>query len=86
MGRHNTSDPGAQLSRRALLGRFLVRWLERIGLGLVAGAGTLGVLLWAGTSWTASLWIGGTVAVVVPVAAWLASTVPGHDGTGSASG
>lgn len=86
MGRHNTPDPAAQLPARKRLGRFLVRWLERIGLGLVAGACTLGVLLWAGTSWTASLWIGGTVAVVVPVAAWLASTVPGHDGTGNASG
>ncbi|MDQ0374147.1 hypothetical protein [Cellulomonas humilata] len=79
MGRHNTPDPAAQLPARRRLGRFLVRWVERIGIGLVAGAGTLGVLLWAGTSWTASLWIAGTVAVIVPVAAWLASTVPGPE-------
>ncbi|WP_157465534.1 hypothetical protein [Cellulomonas sp. Leaf395] len=79
MGRHNTPDPAAQLPVRTRLGRFLLRWLGRIGLGLVAGACTLGVLLWAGTSWTASLWIAGTVAVIIPVAAWLASTVPGPD-------
>jgi len=79
MGRHNTPDPEAQLPAWTRLGRFLLRWLERIGLGLVAGACTLGVLLWAGTSWTASLWIAGTVTVIVPVAAWLASTVPGPD-------
>ena len=86
MGRHNTAGSAAELPARTRLGRFLVRWIERIGLGLVAGAGTFGVLRWAGTSTTASLWIAGTVAVIVPVAAWLASTVPGHDGTGSASG
>ena len=79
MGRHNTPDPAAQLPARTRLGRFLARWIGRIMFGLVVGAGTLGVLLWAGTSWTASLWIGGTVAVIVPVAAWLASTVPGPE-------
>ena len=79
MGRHNTPGPAAQLPARTRLGRFLMRWLERIGLGLVAGACTFGVLRWAGTSTTASLWIAGTVAVIVPVAAWLASTVPGPE-------
>jgi hypothetical protein len=79
MGRHNTPDPAAKLPARTRLGRFLARWIGWIGFGLVAGAGTLGVLLWAGTSWIASLWIGGTVAVIVPVAAWLASTVPGPE-------
>ena len=59
MGRHDTPGPGRAAPARTRLGRFLVRWLERIGIGLVAGAGTLGVLLWAGTSWTASLWIAG---------------------------
>ena len=79
MGRHNTADPGEPVPAGTVVGRRTVLWLERIGLGIASGAGTLGVLLWAGTSWTASLWIAGAVAVVVPVAAWLASTVPGPD-------
>jgi hypothetical protein len=81
MGRHSTPDPAAEQPPRQRLGMHVVLWLERIGLGLAAGAGTLAVLLWAGTSSTASLWIAGGIAVVVPVAAWLASTVPGHDDT-----
>ena len=79
MGRHNTPDPAEQLPLRTRVLRWVLLWLERLGLGLAAGAGTLGVLRWAGTSWTAALWIAGAVAVLVPVAAWLASTVPGHD-------
>ena len=82
MGRHATPDPAQELPPRRRLARLVVLWLERIGLGLAAGAGTLGVLRWAGTSWTASLWIAGAVAVIVPIAAWLASTVPGHDSAG----
>ncbi|NUU18662.1 hypothetical protein HP550_15515 [Cellulomonas humilata] len=82
MGRHNTPDPAERPPLRTRLARRVVLWLGRIGLGLVVGAGTLGVLRWAGTSWTASLWIGGAAAVVVPVAAWLASTVPAHDTSG----
>jgi hypothetical protein len=81
MGRHATPDPAAEQPLRTRLAQRLVLWLERIALGLAAGAGTLGVLRWAGTSWTACLWIAGSVTVVVPVAAWLASTVPGHDDT-----
>ncbi|WP_421733129.1 hypothetical protein [Cellulomonas sp.] len=82
MGRHATPDPEPAPDQPTgnRLVRHVVLWLGRIGLGLVVGAGTLGVLRWAGTSWTASLWIGATAAVVVLVAAWLASTVPGHDG------
>jgi len=79
MGRHATPDPAAEQPLPKRLARHVVLWLERIGLGLAAGAGTLGVLRSPGTSWTASLWIAGAIAVVVPVAAWLASTVPGHD-------
>ncbi|WP_421740153.1 hypothetical protein [Cellulomonas sp.] len=79
MGRHATPDPAQELPPRRRLARLVVLWLERIGLGAAAGVGTLGVLRWAGTSWTASLWIAGAVAVIVPIAAWLASTVPGHD-------
>ncbi|MBO3084575.1 hypothetical protein [Cellulomonas fengjieae] len=79
MGRHNTPDPTAKAPLRARVARHVVVWLERIGFGVVAGAGTLGVLRWASTSWTASLWIAGAVAVLVPLAAWLASTVPGPD-------
>ncbi|WP_456844544.1 hypothetical protein [Cellulomonas sp. P5_C6] len=79
MGRHSTPDPAAEQPPQQRVVRHAVLWLERIGLGLAAGAGTLGVLRWAGTSWTACLWIAGAIAVVVPVAAWLASTVPGHD-------
>lgn len=82
MGRHATPDDTPELPARRRAARFLVLWLERVGLGMAAGAGTLGVLRWAGTSWTASLWIAGAVAVVVPVAAWLAATVPGHDAGG----
>jgi hypothetical protein len=79
MGRHATPDPAAEQPLRSRLARHVVLWIERIGLGIAAGAGTLGVLRWAGTSWTASLWIAGVTAVVVPVAAWLAATVPGDD-------
>lgn len=81
MGRHATPDPAAEQPLPKRLARHVVLWLERIGLGLAAGAATLGVLRWAGTSWTASFWIAGAIAVVVPVAGWLASTVPGHDDT-----
>jgi hypothetical protein len=79
MGRHATPDPAQDLPAPRRIARHVVVWLGRAGLGLLVGAGTLGVLRWAGTSWAASLWIAGTAAVVVPVAAWLASTVPGHD-------
>jgi len=81
MGRHATPDPDAPQTPRRRFGPLVLVGLERIGLGLVAGGVTLGVLRWAGTSWTASLWIAGAVAVVVPAAAWVASTVPGPDST-----
>jgi len=54
-------------------------WAERVLLGLAAGAGILAVLRWAGLPWTSTIWISGVVAVLVPAAAWLASTVPGHE-------
>ncbi len=79
MGRHATSGPEETPRARATARGRVVRWSERLGFGVAAAAGTLGVLRWAGTSWTAALWIVGAVVVVVPTAAWLASTVPGHD-------
>ena len=57
----------------------VVVWIERILLGLAAGGGICAVLRWAGTSWTAALWVAAVIAVLVPVAAWVAATVPGRD-------
>lgn len=51
-------------------------WLERGAVGLVAGGLLALVLRWAGWSWTSSLLVGAAVLVGVPVAAWLAATVP----------
>jgi len=80
MGRHASPGPEPEpASEPATRGHRVVVWVERVLLGLAAGGGTLAVLHWAGTSWTSSIWIAGVVAVLVPAAAWLASTVPGHE-------
>lgn len=80
MGRHASPEPepvaAPEPARRA---HTVVVWVERILLGLAAGAGILVVLHWAGTSWVAAAWIAALFAVVVPVAAWLAGTVPGRE-------
>ncbi|WP_028047153.1 hypothetical protein [Cellulomonas sp. URHE0023] len=80
MGRHASPGPEPEpVPEPVTPGRRLVIWVERVLLGLAAGAGILAVLRWAGTPWTSSIWIAAAVAVLVPAAAWLASTVPGHE-------
>ena len=78
MGRHSTAEPTPDRPEPEPVppARPLILWLERVALGIAAGAGILFVLRWAGTSWAASLWIAAAVAVVVPAFAWLAATVP----------
>jgi hypothetical protein len=81
MGRHATPAPdAARPPRERFLGQ-VVTWCERLLLGAAAGAVVLGVLRWAGADWTTARWAGGIVAVVVVAAAWLSSTVPGHEDT-----
>jgi hypothetical protein len=75
MGRHASAEPAPQASGH----RGLVVWVERIGMGLAAGIVMLLVLRWADVSWDAAVVIAAGVTVLVPVAAWVASTVPGHD-------
>ncbi|MCR6689528.1 hypothetical protein [Cellulomonas sp.] len=73
MGRHaGSSQPVAREPGAAAL-----VWLERGLLGLVAGAVIALVLRWAGLTAGTSLVVGIVVLVLVPVAAWVASTVPG---------
>ena len=50
-----------------------------MGLGLAAGAGTWGVLQWAGTEAGTAVLTSVAVAVVVPAAAWAAARLPRHD-------
>lgn len=72
MGRHaGSSEPAAREPGAAAL-----VWLERGLLGLVAGAVIALVLRWAGLAADPSLVVGIVVLVLVPVAAWVASTVP----------
>jgi len=78
MGRHASADPTPQASGH----RGLVVWIERVGMGLAAGLVMLVVLRWANLSWSQAIAISAGVAVLVPVAAWVASTVPGHDDQG----
>jgi hypothetical protein len=81
MGRHATPAPDAARPPRERFLGHVVTWLERLALGVVAGAVTLGVMHWSGADWTTTRWCAGIAAVVVVVAAWLASTVPGHQDT-----
>jgi hypothetical protein len=77
MGRHASgSEPVAdpRTRRRTLV----VTWLERVGLGVAAGAVTLLALRWADVGWSTALLVGGAALVAVPLFAWVASTVPGH--------
>ena len=76
MGRHASPEPADEPERRA---HPLGVWMERVLLGLAAGAGIFGVLVWAGTSWTGAVWVAAAIVVIVPAAAWLASTVPGSE-------
>ncbi|GIG22823.1 hypothetical protein Cch01nite_35470 [Cellulomonas chitinilytica] len=80
MGRHATPAPDAARPPRERLLSRVVTWLERLALGAAAGGVTFGVLHWAGVDAAATRWCAGIAAVVVVVATWLASTVPGqHD-------
>ncbi|MDM7832602.1 hypothetical protein [Cellulomonas edaphi] len=75
MGRHASVEPTPQEQghpRRTV-------WLERVGMGLAAGVVILLVLRWADLSWATAAAIAVGVTVLVPLAAWVASTVPGHD-------
>jgi len=76
MGRHASAEPEPQRRGHPTL----TLWAERVGMGLAAGIVMLLVLRWADLSWAASVGIAAGVVVLVPVAAWVASTVPGHDG------
>ena len=78
MGRHASAEPDPQSRGH----RTLVVWAERAAMGLAAGVVMLFVLRWANLSWSAAAAIAVGVAVLVPVAAWVASTVPGHDDRG----
>ncbi|MBT0995625.1 hypothetical protein KIN34_15190 [Cellulomonas sp. DKR-3] len=72
MGRHADAPvPAPDAPRRRSV------WLERAATGLVAGAVLALVLRWTGWSWSASLLLGAAVLAGVPLAAWLAGTVPG---------
>ena len=73
MGRHASAEPAPHERGRLTL------WAERIGMGVAAGVVMLFVLRWANLSWPAATAIAVGVTVLVPVAAWVASTVPGHD-------
>ncbi|OZB48963.1 MAG: hypothetical protein B7X40_06105 [Cellulomonas sp. 14-74-6] len=79
MGRHGAPPPHASLPTGRHLRSVLTTWAERAALGLAAGGGTWGVLQWAGTTADAAAWAAAGVALVVPCAAWAASTLPGHD-------
>jgi len=78
MGRHASAEPAPQEHGH----RRLLLWGERIGMGVAAGVVILFVLRWANLSWAAAAMIALGVVVLVPIAAWVASTVPGHDDRG----
>ncbi|MEN0129550.1 MAG: hypothetical protein AAGC49_08920 [Brevundimonas sp.] len=78
MGRHASAEPAPREHGH----RPLVLWAERIAMGVAAGVVILFVLRWANLSWAAAAAIALGVLVLVPIAAWVASTVPGHDDRG----
>ncbi len=47
--------------------------IERLVVGLIAGLVTFVATRWAGAGWVTAAWIGATVLVVVPTAAWVAT-------------
>lgn len=75
----------AQPSRPQRLRAALRSLGERVALGVAAGGGTALVLAWAGLAWRTALLAGGVGAVVVALAAWVASTVPPVPGTPDAA-
>lgn len=79
MGRHGAPPPRPAVPTGRRLRVLLTTWAERVGLGLAAGAGTWGVLQWAGTAAGAAVLTSIAVAVVVPAAAWAAGRLPRGD-------
>ena len=79
MGRHGTPavDLGAEISRTGRFTAFLVRLLQRILLALSGAASTTLAVAWAGNTWRSAAIAGAAAGLVVLVAAWLGSTVPG---------
>ena len=77
MGRHASPEPEPTEPEQTT--HPIVVWIERVLLGVAAGAGIFGVLVWAGTPWTGALWVAVAIVLIVPLAAWLASTVPGRE-------
>lgn len=73
----DVDEPGS-----APIARWQV-WAERAVLGLISAGGTLPVARWAGAAWSTSAWIAAAVLVVVPLAAWVAATVPDDHGSGN---
>lgn len=69
MGRHAGRE-------RVDLRTRLTTWLERVLVGIGAAGVIAVVLRWAGTSVATAVTVGVAVLVLVPVAAWVASTVP----------
>jgi len=70
MGRHAGRTPVDLRTR-------VTTWIERVLVGIGAAGVIAVVLRWAGTSVTTAVRVGVAVLVLVPVAAWVASTVPG---------
>ncbi len=70
MGRHAGTAPPVDPRSR------LTVWLERVLVGIGAGGVIAVVLRWAGTSTSTAVTVGLAVLLLVPVAAWVASTVP----------
>ncbi len=73
MGRHAGREPRVDLRTR------LAAWLERVLVGIGAAGVVAVVLRWAGTSVGTAVTVGLAVLVLVPAAAWVASTVPQGD-------
>lgn len=70
MGRHAGTAPPVDPRSRVTV------WLERLLVGILAGGVIAVVLRWAGTPSRTSFAVGVAVLVFVPLAAWVASTVP----------
>lgn len=58
-------------------------WVERLVVGLLAGLVTFAATRWAGAGWSTAAWIGLTVLVVVPTAAWVATLGHRSSATGT---
>lgn len=79
MGRHATpaADTGTEITRMSRFAAFLVRLLQRVLLALTGAVATALAVAWAGNTWHSAAIAGAAAGLVVLVAAWLGSTVPG---------